>query len=144
MYLQITNIFCTIKKMLQYKAFLKIFLFLSLHLMIYHYFQGCTKSNIDNFKMIIKYKKLEIQGASCPSFQAFRALRAHLLFKLRTCSFCLHFKTKKKKMLRIFKKRLQNFFYILFCFQLLSLLRQNQNNRLWIMEGLLHSSVTTR
>ena len=39
-----------------------------------------------------------------PCFLGFRALRAHLLFKLWTCSFCLHFKTKMKKILRIFKK----------------------------------------
>jgi len=40
--------------------------------------------------------------------EAFRALRAHLLFKLWTCSFCLHFKTKKK-ILRIFKTKIADF-----------------------------------
>ena len=42
-------------------------------------------------------------------FSFFRALRAHLLFKLWTCSLCLHFKTKKKKILRIFKNKFADF-----------------------------------
>ena len=41
------------------------------------------------------------------------SLRAHLLFKLRTCSFCFHFKTKKKKF-RILKKNSRIFKDIIF------------------------------
>jgi len=71
--------------------------------------QNCFYFAIDKTSIHIKntifisFQSLFIQTrnskrfAVAPFFLAFRALRAHLLFKLWTCSFCLHFKTKKKK-----------------------------------------------
>ena len=38
---------------------------------------------------------LEFQGALRPSFKALRALRAHLLFQLLTCSLCVHCKQNR-------------------------------------------------
>ena len=55
------------------------------------------------------------------TWNAFMALRAHLLFKLWICSLCVHLKTKTKKSSRILWKKVvdfENLLEIKFCSQI--------------------------
>ena len=72
-------------------------------------FTSIRKENVSGSFYKNKSKHFALSNISFNLYWAFRALRAHLLFKLWTFSLCVHFKTKTKKSSRISWKNFGDF-----------------------------------